>query len=125
MCWHHNVHIVCAQSFHPLPASPRMLCVYFLVVQLGLRHHFCYPCITLSFFIICRTTNRKLNLSDLYDLLMTNVEYMTIHNVHVPQLWTFFSYEYPLVPCCPDKRGFTGAAEQVWQTRQPPEQCFS
>ena len=65
MCWHHNVHIVCAQWFHPLLASPRMLCVYFLIVQLGLRHHFCYTCITLSFFIICRTTNRKLNLSDL------------------------------------------------------------
>ena len=40
----------------------------------------------------------------LYDILMINVGYMT---VHVPPLQAFLSHRHPLVSCCPDKRGFT------------------
>ena len=102
----HSVYTVCTQWLHPLLASLRMLSAYFLLYStIGFETPFFYK-LQLQFLVILNHfTNWKLYLSGL--VLMTYVGYMTIHNIHVSQLRALLSPGCPLVPCCPDKRGFT------------------
>ena len=84
-----------------------MLSAYFLlyIYSTGFGTPFFYK-LQLQYLVnFNHFTNRKLYLSDL--VLMTYVGYMTIHNIHVSQLRALLSPGHPLVPSCPDKRGFT------------------
>ena len=74
--------VLCLHSLHSPPSG--------FSNEVGLGPIFDFTFGLLVTFIFCRTTNRKLNLSGF--TLMTYVGYMTIHNSHISQLWTFLSY---------------------------------